>query len=127
MPNSFRRFLCLVALFALLTIALTLPQILHPAGVLPHGDSWFNLWRLAWIAHQLPRDPLHLFDANIHYPARGTLAYSDAVLLQGLLGAPFHWLGFPRPLSALSSSWEASYSRASRPAHWSDISLAVSN
>ncbi|MGE5361876.1 MAG: glycosyltransferase family 39 protein, partial [Bacteroidales bacterium] len=53
----------------------------------------FSVWRLAWIAHQLPRDPGHLFDANIFYPARDTLALSDSILLPGLVAAPFIWLG----------------------------------
>ena len=49
-------------------------------------DAHFSIWRLAWVAHQLPADPRHLFDANIFYPARGTLALSDAMLLVGALG-----------------------------------------
>jgi hypothetical protein len=80
-----------------LTIVATWPQILHPAGVPDHRDAWFNMWRLAWVAHQLPRDPLHLFDANIHHPERGTLAYSDATVVQGLLASPLLWAGIPTP------------------------------
>ena len=81
--------------FALLTATLTWPQVLHLASVPDNVDSYFSLWRLAWIAHQLPRDPVHLFDANIFYPARYTLAFSDAVLLPGVLGAPLLWIGIP--------------------------------
>ncbi len=36
-----------------------------------------------------------MFDTNIFYPLRHTLAYSDAVLLQGLTGAPLMWIGVP--------------------------------
>ncbi len=39
----------------------------RPAGMLVNQDSWFNMWRIAWVAHQLARDPVRLFDANIHY------------------------------------------------------------
>ena len=60
-----------------------------------HGDALFSVWRLAWIAHQLPRDPSALFDANIFWPQRHTLAFSDAILLPGAVLAPFHWLGAP--------------------------------
>ena len=52
-----------------------------------------SIWRLAWVAHQLPEDPRHLFDANIFYPAKGTLALSDAMLLVGALGLPFFHAG----------------------------------
>ena len=34
-----------------------------------NGDAQLNEWILAWVAHQLPRAPAHLFDANIFYPA----------------------------------------------------------
>lgn len=90
-----RRELALVAAgFTLLTLALTYPQIrLLSSHTAPHYDALFTVWRLAWIAHQLPRDPVHLFDANIFFPAPRTLAYSDAILLPGLVGAPLIWIG----------------------------------
>jgi hypothetical protein len=80
--------------FVLLTAAATYPliNIIEPA--LPDfDDAQFSVWRLSWVAHQLPRDPLRLFDANIFFPERGALAYSDAMLLLGVAGAPFVWLG----------------------------------
>jgi hypothetical protein len=81
-----------LASFLALAVAMTWP--LARLTTLPdHDDAYFSVWRLAWIAHQLPRDPVHLFDANIFHPARWTLAYSDAVLLLGAAGAPLAWLG----------------------------------
>lgn len=75
-----------------LTVILTWPQVLHLGGAIPdHDDPFFSMWRLAWIAHALPQDPAHLFNANIFYPHARTLAYSDAMLLQGLLAAPWLW------------------------------------
>ena len=62
--------------------------------VIPASDDVpFSIWRLAWVAHQLPSDPQHLFDANIFHPAKGTLALSDAMLLVGALGLPFFQAG----------------------------------
>ena len=43
-----------------------------------NGDTVLNEWVLAWVAHQAPRDPLHLYDANNFYPERDTLAYAEA-------------------------------------------------
>jgi hypothetical protein len=54
-----------------------------------------NEWIIAWIAHQLPRDPLHLFDANIFYPEPNTLAFSEHMFVQSLMGAPLLWAGLP--------------------------------
>jgi hypothetical protein len=39
------------------------------------------------------RDPLHLFDANIYYPARFALTDSDSVIVPSLMVAPLSWLG----------------------------------
>ena len=53
-----------------------------------HIDPPFSVWRLAWVAHQLFVDPLNLFNTNIFYPEPRTLAYSDAMLLQGMIATP---------------------------------------
>ena len=83
-----------IAVFAILTAVMTYPQVRRLGAVsFDEGDALFSVWRLAWIAHQLPRNPLHLFDANIFYPERGALAFSDAVLVPGLMAAPLLWLG----------------------------------
>ncbi|HEV3139030.1 MAG TPA: glycosyltransferase family 39 protein [Vicinamibacterales bacterium] len=88
------RELALVAAgFTALVIAATWPQIRRFDAVPDIGDPLFSIWRIAWIAHQLPRDPRHLFDANAFYPERFTLTFSDSVIVPGLMTAPFFWLG----------------------------------
>jgi len=82
-------------IFVALTAVLTWPQVIHFGSVPENVDSYFSLWRLAWVAHALPLDPRHLFDANIFFPARHTLAFSDAVLLPAAIAAPFLWFGIP--------------------------------
>jgi hypothetical protein len=84
-----------LGLFILFTAVFTWPQVIHPLSVPANIDAYFNMWRVAWIAHQLPIDPAHLFDANIYYPQEKTLLLSDAVLLQALVGLPFIKLGVP--------------------------------
>ena len=77
-------------LFAALTAAMAWPLVRHGDSVAPqHGDVYFNMWRLRWFAHAITTSPAHLFDANIFYPERDTLAYSDAMLVEGLVAAPF--------------------------------------
>ena len=58
-----------------------------------NGDAMLNEWTIAWVAHQLPRDPAHLFDANIFYPERRTLTFSEHLLPQALLVSPVLWAG----------------------------------
>ncbi len=83
------------AIFTLLAIVATWPQAVRFDYIPDNVDAYFSLWRLGWIAHQLPLDPRHLFDGNIFYPERLTLAYSDAILLEGIVGLPFIRAGVP--------------------------------
>jgi hypothetical protein len=55
------------------------------------ADGQFSIWNVSWVARTLVADPLHLFDANIFYPHRTTLAYSEANLLPGAIGVPVYW------------------------------------
>ena len=85
--------------FIALTITMTWPLLSPAVTVVPDvDDAYFSVWRLAWFAHQLPRDPWHLFDANIFHPTPGTLAFSDAMLLVSALGAPAIWSGISAPI-----------------------------
>ncbi len=57
------------------------------------GDPYLNLWILGWDLGTISRDPAALltgrvFDANIFFPAAGTLAYSDHLLLPALIVWP---------------------------------------
>jgi hypothetical protein len=83
--------------FALLAILHTWPLAASPAtsSRYDNSDAMLNEWTVAWVGHQIVSDPLHLFDANIFFPERNTLAYSEAMLVQGVLGAPLVWLGAP--------------------------------
>jgi hypothetical protein len=60
-----------------------------------NADAMLNQWIIGWVAHQLPRAPLHLFDANIFFPEPNTLAFSEHMFVQGLMGAPLFWAGAP--------------------------------
>ncbi len=87
----------LVALAAFVSLAAlhTWPLASNPAHLSrnDNGDTVLNTWAIAWVAHQLPRDPVHLFDANIFYPERLTLAYSEAMIVQGVLAMPIRAMG----------------------------------
>lgn len=89
-PGTASRAVWLYAAATLLgSLVWILPHLLHPRMVPDAGDPLFSAWRIARLAHQLVTDPRHLFDGNIYYPLPLTLTYSDATVLEGLLGAPF--------------------------------------
>jgi hypothetical protein len=65
------------------------------------GDARFAVWNVAWVAHALTTDPGELFDANIFFPHRQTLAYSEANVGAGALAVPA-WLATRNPFTALN-------------------------
>ena len=77
-----------------LAVLHTWPLASDPNRLSRHNDDeWLNAWALSWIAHQLPRDPLDLFGANMFHPAADALAYTEPLLVPGLMGAPLRWAG----------------------------------
>jgi hypothetical protein len=94
-PRTVLRPAGLVALLLGLAAIVTYPQVRQiDTAVNDFGDPLLNAWALAWTAHILPGTPSALFDANIFYPERGTLALSETLVFPALLVAPVRWLGF---------------------------------
>ncbi len=87
-----------VALAALLYVALTLllayPLTAHPAGTLltVGPDPFQYIWTLAWDTHAFTHQPFSIFDANIYYPQRHTLAYSENLIGSAVFAAPVLWV-----------------------------------
>jgi hypothetical protein len=87
-------FATLLLAFAVLTAAMTYPRLAHLRDTVhDDGDPLMVAWALAWVAHQLPIAPAHLLDANIFYPERGALAFSETFLLPAVVAAPLRWAG----------------------------------
>jgi hypothetical protein len=81
-------------LLTILTAALTWPQVRGLRDTVhDDGDPMLNAWTLAWVAHQLPRAPARLVNANVFYPERRALVFSETLLVPGIVAAPLHWLG----------------------------------
>ena len=81
-------------MFVGLTAAITWPNATVLASrTVEHFDVFFNVWRLAWVHHALSTSPATLFDANQFHPERRVLAYSDAMLVEGLVAAPMFAAG----------------------------------
>ena len=85
--------------FTGLTVLMTWPWAANLRdGVGDTGDSYLNAWILWWDYHQTFTDPLKLFHANILYPYRYTLAFSEHNYGIALFFFPLYALGF-RPLT----------------------------
>src|SRR5215211_4621403 len=85
--------IAVLAIFTAIAAAMTWPQALSLSSrATPHQDVYFNMWRLRWFAHAIGT-PSPVFDGNIFHPERRTLAYSDAMPVEGLVAAPLLWAG----------------------------------
>jgi hypothetical protein len=84
-----------LALFILLAVLHTWPLASAPGrlGRNAQADTLLNAWVMAWVAHEIVHDPVHLFDAPIFYPERHTLAFSEHLIVQSIMGAPLRWAG----------------------------------
>jgi len=92
--------------FALcLTVVMTWPLTprLASSGRLDTNDGRYAVWNVAWVARTLVVDPRGVFDANIFYPNKGTLAYSEANLVAGALAIPAYWASGGNPYLAHNS------------------------
>jgi hypothetical protein len=79
-----------LAVFAVLAIAHTWPLAAAPShwSRTDPGDGALNIWAVSWVGWTLTHHPSRLFEANIFYPEHLTLAYSEAMVVQGLFAAP---------------------------------------
>ena len=94
LKTGYRRYLFAAAIFFLLAVIHTYPLITGLDHLSRHNDDeWLNAWAVSWIAQQLWSNPLSLFDANIFYPHEQALAYTEPLLVPGVIGMPIHWLG----------------------------------
>jgi len=93
---------CILLGFAILTAAMTWPWVTRLRDAIADpGDPYSISWLLWWDYHQTFHDPLHLFNANIFYPLKNTLAFSENDYGIALLFFPLFALGF-RPLTVNS-------------------------
>jgi hypothetical protein len=95
--------LSVLLFFAVATFVLTLPLSTHPRSyaLALSADTRLFLWTLSWDVHALLTHPMHLFDANMFFPERHTLAYSEHLFGSAVLVAPL--LVLHQPLLALNA------------------------
>ena len=80
---------------SLLALAMHWPLPLHLGRDIAQdlGDPLVQAWQVAWDGHALTTQPLSLFQANMFWPLRDSLAFSDALVgyaPAGLIGDGTH-------------------------------------
>ncbi len=88
-----------------LTVVMTWPLAagFGSLGRTTPGDGPYSIWNIAWLAHALTSDPLHLLDANMFHPHSRTLVFSELNLVAGLVAVP-GWLLTGNPYVAHNSA-----------------------
>ena len=94
-PIPARHTLAALAFSVALTIVHTWPLASAPGywSRNNNGDAVLNAWAVTWVAHALTTHPTRVYDANIFYPDRRTLAYSEHLIVQGVIAIPVVLLG----------------------------------
>jgi len=82
------------AAYAALTLVLTWPLPIRAADHQLGGgvDPWLYIWNIGWNVHALTNAPWNIFDANIFYPNRNTLAYTEHLIGTAPIAGPVIWL-----------------------------------
>ena len=90
MTSRPRQWHLILLLGAVLVASYTWPLLprLDRIGRADTPDGQYALWQATWVARAIVTDPLHVYDANIFYPHRSTLAFSEPSLLAGVMGVP---------------------------------------
>lgn len=89
--------------FAALTCAMTWPWVARiGTACADTADTYLEAWVLWWNYHAAFTSPLHLFDSNLFFPYRYTLAFTEHGFGIALPLFPLFALGLVTPLSAVS-------------------------
>lgn len=93
-PRRGRELAGAAGFFAIAAVLFTWPLAARISRGMPDlWDDKLNAWIFHWDFHQIFRDPLHLFDANIFHPARGALAFSENLFGAAVFGFPLFAAG----------------------------------
>lgn len=93
------REILVLLVFCLFTAILTWPYVTRLRdAVVDKGDPYLMAWIMWWDYHATFTNPLHLFDANVFYPLKYSLAFSENSYGLSLLFFPLYLIGL-KPLT----------------------------
>jgi hypothetical protein len=77
-----------LAIFVLAAVVHTWPLASAPGWWtrVDNADTALNAWAIAWVGMAVLKAPLDLFNGNIFFPEPRTVAFSEVMLPQALLG-----------------------------------------
>jgi len=88
------REILILLVFCFFTAVLTWPYVTRLRdAVVDKGDPYLVSWIMWWDYHQTFTDPLNLFHANVFYPLKYTLAFSEHGYGIAMLFFPLYYFG----------------------------------
>lgn len=86
--------LLLFGTYLVATLAMGWPVSLAPGSYQIGGgaDPQLYVWTIGWDTYALVHHPWSVFDANIFFPHRWTLAYSENLIGSALMALPVMWI-----------------------------------
>jgi hypothetical protein len=89
-----RDHLLIIILFLVLIFLLTLPITTNMSDTVlrPNIDTPLNIWIMSWNGHALGTNPTALFQANMNYPSRDSLAFSENLITFSVIAIPVGWI-----------------------------------
>ncbi|HET9368837.1 MAG TPA: hypothetical protein VFO19_01265 [Vicinamibacterales bacterium] len=93
-PDPGGSLLVACAIYTLIMVVMSAPLAWSLADHSLSGgsDTELFLWTIAWDVHALTHAPWAIFDANIFYPFKNTLAYSENLIGSAFFAAPVVWV-----------------------------------
>jgi hypothetical protein len=106
------------ALFVLLAIVMTWPLAPNISTAVAYpGDPFITTWVMDWDWYATFHQPLRLFDSNLFYPARYSLAYSENLYGIAFFLFPFRAIGVS-PIAAHNLAILAGFALSGLAAYW---------
>ncbi len=113
-----------IAVYLLLTAALTWPLVLHPSSLVPNdlGDPMLNTWLMAWNARVVPLTP-HWWNGPQFFPIDGAMAFSEHLLGLSVITTPVILAG-GSPLLAYNLAFLLSFPLCALSAYYLTYSIS---
>lgn len=92
---TWRRLMLAFIVFAVLAVVHTWPLASAPAtlGRFDNKDTALNAWAILWVARALVIAPTQVLEGNIFHPEAHTVAFSEPVVIPGVLTIPVYLAG----------------------------------
>ena len=81
-----------LAVYFLMSVIICYPFLTDITHNILGRDNLLTSWTIGWNMHSFLNDPSNIFNANIFYPHKNTLAYSEGLFVPALIALPLYFI-----------------------------------